>query len=196
MAHCHLQTCRSLQSSTLKPFLMCLFQGVVSVVEEEEVMETDLEDEEMTTTAVADLVVAEEAEARIGRGLGAVVGGERGARAGLEAATGEEDQGEGTTKTPTATETTTVLVTVEQEDMGMEAGGEEVVGVEEVEDLTGAVRKTGLKGRADGEMKVMIRRKEELRLTKTTQTVETMPNPSWRTLTLVLRLQATRSRIV
>lgn len=166
------------------------------MVEEEEVMETDLEDEEMTTTAVADLVVA---EARIGRGSGAVVGGERGARAGLEAATGEEDQGEGTTKTPTATETTTVLVTVEQEDMGMVAGGEgeeEVVGVEGAEDLTGAVRTTGLKGRADGEMKVMIRRKEELRLTRTTRTVETMPNPSWRTLTLVLRLQATRSRIV
>lgn len=167
------------------------------MVEEEEAMETGLEDEEMTTTVVVDLEVAEEVEARIGSG--AEEGEEREVRAGLEAATGEEDQGEGTTKTPTATETTTALVTVEQGDTGMVAGGEgeeEAVGVGGAGDLREAVRTTGLKGRADGEMKVMIRRKEELRLTRTTRKVETKLHPSWRTLTQVLRLLATRSRII
>lgn len=167
------------------------------MVEEEEAMETDLEDEEMMTMVVVDLEVAEEAEARIGSG--AEAGGEREVRAGLEAVTGEEDQGEGTTKTPTATETTTALVTVEQEDMGMEAGGEgeeEAVGVGGAEDLREVVRTTGLKERADGEMKVMTRRKEELRRTRTTRKVETMPHLSWQTLTQVLRLLATRSRII
>lgn len=169
------------------------------MVEEEVVMETDLEDEEMMITVVVDLEVAGEAEERIDQGLEAEVGGERGVQAGLEAATGEEDQGGGTIKTPTATETTTVLATVEQEDMVMEVGGEgveEAVGVEGTEDLTEAVRTTGLKGRADGVMKVLIRRKEELRLTRTTQKVETTPHLSWQTLTQVPRLLATHSRII
>lgn len=182
-------------------------------MEEEEVeMGADLEDEEMKITEVAGLVAAEEVEAAMrGPGLEAGVVGEREVRAGLEGVTGEEDQGEGITKTPIVMETTTVLITVEWGEVMVvkEVGGEgEVEEVEEVEDQTEevgvedrteAVRKTDRKGRAGGEMKVMIRRKGVLRITssKTIQTVGTTPLPSWRTLTQLLRLRAIHhSRII